>query len=508
MKYFYLFLCIASILYGIYLFSLHLFLGDLLFHTDIARDFLLIQDIAVNHKITLIGPRAGGIPGTFFGPIWLYLNLPAFLIGNGNPLVVGYFWLLLFFFGVGAVYYVTRKVFGVAVGIISIAMFIYTIITMAPGYTQSFGPVFLSPILLYTVYLFVENKKIRFLSWSAFLCGLLFQFQPAFGGIVTVITFFLSVVLLIRRKQLRYLFTWFFVFIPLTTYIIFELRHNFLQTKVVYNFIFHHNSPLFIQVTTSQILQNRLGGFLDMVNITNITTPFVKIFFVLLNLFILYTWFKSSKNGQRTFILLLYFYIAGFWMVTFLFRGSVVDYYYWGLYPFLAIALASLFLKIHKGIFLILFTFLTLVLVRNGYNTVKTWQNTIYAKDTSSWVVNKEVADYVYQDANQNFGYYVYSPDRLGYSKKYAMSYVGKTGGYKFSGTLCAKEPLTYLIYEPTGKGSITNPILWKKRRAAITNKPISVKMIQQVRIEKYSLSSTDLQTPSSPGIVCNLDWR
>src|ERR1700704_37205 len=106
MKYFYLFFCIASILFGIYLFSLHLLLGDLLFHTDIARDFLLIQDIAVNNKLTLIGPRAGGIPGVFFGPIWLYLNLPAFIIGNGNPLAVGYFWLLLFLFGVGAVYYV------------------------------------------------------------------------------------------------------------------------------------------------------------------------------------------------------------------------------------------------------------------------------------------------------------------------------------------------------------------------------------------------------------------
>src|SRR5579863_1751233 len=109
MKYFYLFFCVAIILYGIYLFSLHLFLGDLLFHTDIARDFLLIQDIAVNHKLTLIGPRAGGIPGTFFGPIWLYLNLPVFLLGNGNPIIIGYFWLLLFFVGIGTVYYVGYK---------------------------------------------------------------------------------------------------------------------------------------------------------------------------------------------------------------------------------------------------------------------------------------------------------------------------------------------------------------------------------------------------------------
>src|SRR4029077_19369803 len=132
----------------------------------------------------------------------------------------------------------------------------------------------------------------------------------------------------------------------------------------------------------------------------------------------------------------------------------------------------------------------------------------IYAKDTSSWIVNKEVADYIYKDADQNFGYYVYSPDRLGYSKKYAMSYVGKTGNYHYSGTLCAKQPLTYLIYEPTGKGAITNPVRWKARRAAISKKPVSIKMIQQVKIEKYRLSQKELLIPSSPGIVCNLDWR
>jgi hypothetical protein len=508
MKYFYLFFCVASILYGIYLFSLHLLLGDLLFHTDIARDFLLIQDIAINHRLTLLGPRAGGIPGTFFGPIWLYLNIPAFLLGNGNPIVIGYFWFLLFILGVGIVYYVAGEIFKVAVGVISITMYIYTIIFMAPGYTQSFAPVVLSPILLYTVYLFIEQKKPVYLAYSTFLCGLLIQFQPAFGISVSVITFVLTLFLLLKRRRLKYVFLWFLIFIPLATYIIFELRHNFLETKVLYNFIFHHNSISFVQISFSQIAQDRFNGFLDSVNLININTPLVNAFFVLLNLFIIYIWYKSKKSGQRTFIFLIYFYIIGFWLLTFLFKGSVVDYYYWGLYPLLSIALASLFLKIKKGFFLILFTILTLIMIKNGYNTEKNWQNTIYAKDTSSWIVNEEVADYIYKDANQNFGYYVYSPDRLGYSKKYAMSYVGKTGHYQYSGTLCAKEPLTYLIYEPTGVGAHTNPVHWREKRADISTKPVSINMVQQVRIEKYNLSPKDLLIPSSPGIICNLDWR
>jgi hypothetical protein len=508
MKYFYLIFCVVSIIYGLYLFSLHLLLGDLLFHTDIARDFLLIQDIAINHKLTLLGPRAGGIPGTFFGPIWLYLNLPAFLFGNGNPLVIGWFWYLLFLFAVVAVFYVGRKIFNVAVGIISITMFIYTVVFFAPGFTQSFATVVLSPILLYTVYLFLEKKRIRYLCWSVFLCGLLIQFQPAFGSIMLIITFILSVIFLLRRKQSKFLFVWLILAIPQATFILFEVRHDFLQTKVIYNFIFHHSAQAFTQFTTPQLVQNRIGGFLDSVNLINITTPLVNTFFVLLNLYILTIWFKSKKTGQRTYILLTYVYVIGFWFITLFFKGEVSDYYYWGLYPLLSISLASLFLKINKGIFLILFTILTLVMVNNGYYTVMQWQNNIYAMDTSSWIVNKDVADYIYKDADQNFGYYVYSTDRLGYSKKYAMSYVGITGNFPYSGKLCAKEPLTYLIYEPTDSKAITNPVRWKKRRAAISTKPVSVKMIQQVKIEKYKLSPKEVLIPSSPGIVCNLDWR
>ena len=155
-KYIYLFFCVACIVYGIYLFSLHLFLGDLLFHTDIARDFLLMQDIAFNHKLTLIGPRAGGIPGVFFGPIWLYLNLPVFILGHGDPIVVGYFWVFLFLLSLGIVFYIARKIFSVAVGIIAITMFIYTIISLAPGYTQSFASILVGPILLYSVFLYRE----------------------------------------------------------------------------------------------------------------------------------------------------------------------------------------------------------------------------------------------------------------------------------------------------------------------------------------------------------------
>lgn len=260
MRYFYIFVFI-SIVYGIYLFSYHLLHGDLLFHTDIARDFLLIQDIAVNHKLTLIGPRAGGIPGTFFGPLWLYLMIPAFLIGHGNPITVGYFWLVLALIGLGITYYVVNKIFNPIIAICATALFTYSIIFLAPGFTQSFAPVVLSPLFLYIVYLFVEKKQIRYLGWSAFLSGILIQFQPAYGSIMLAITFLISLFLLVKRKQKRFLLLWLISLLPLSTYILFELRHNFLETHALYNFIFHHNTQSYQQVNFAYLVQNRMEGF-------------------------------------------------------------------------------------------------------------------------------------------------------------------------------------------------------------------------------------------------------
>lgn len=507
MKYIYL-LCSACIAYGIYLFSLHLLHGDLLFHTDIARDFLLIQSILINHKLTLIGPRAGGIPGTFFGPIWLYLNLPAFLIGNGNPIVVGYFWLLLMITALAITFYVSKKIFSIGTAIFATTILIYSELFLAPGFTQSFAPIVLSPLLLYSVYLFIEQKRIRYLGWTTFLSGLLIQFQPAFGAIILFITFILSFTILIQRRKIRYQLVWFIAFIPLLTYIIFELRHNFLETHALYNFIFHHNLSNFVQITYPEVAHNRFAGFLDSLNLISINRPIINVLFVFLNGGILYLWYKAKRSGQRTFVLLVYFYLIGFWLVTFLFKGTVWNYYYWGLNPLLSITFGSVFLKLDKRIYIVLFTILLFFMVRNGYQTIMLWQNEISGKDTSSWIVNLEVADYVYHDANQNFGYYVYSPDNFGYSKKYAMSYVGLTGGFSKKGYLCTKQPLTYLIYEPTGAGDHTNPVFWKDASVSIKTKPVATKIIQSVKIEKYKLSSKQVKNPSDPTMICGLQWR
>src|SRR5688572_10815215 len=84
-------LVLFFILLNILLSSWYVLHNDLVFNSDIARDFLLFEEIS-QKKIVLIGPRASGIPGLFHGPLWLYVNYPAYIIGQGNPVVVGWWW--------------------------------------------------------------------------------------------------------------------------------------------------------------------------------------------------------------------------------------------------------------------------------------------------------------------------------------------------------------------------------------------------------------------------------
>ena len=83
--------------------------GEVNFSSDIARDFHLMREID-QKKIVLIGPRSSS--GLFHGPLWLYLNYPAFVAGQGNPVIVGWWWVFLMLFWQVSSFYVANKLFG------------------------------------------------------------------------------------------------------------------------------------------------------------------------------------------------------------------------------------------------------------------------------------------------------------------------------------------------------------------------------------------------------------
>jgi hypothetical protein len=482
--------------------SYHLFFGELLFHTDIARDFLLMEDMVINRKLDLIGPRAGGIPGMFFGPIWYWITLPIFIIGKGNPVVISFFWYLLVLLLIIIVYFVAKKIFGKEVGFISLVLISFYMPDLAHGFTQSFGSLLLSPIIFFLLYRFYTTKKIRYFVLGLLTIGFTFQFQPAFAMLILLITFILSIAFLIKIKKIHYLLAYAILLIPFSTYIVFELRHNFLELRAFSDFLFSSNNPHKIDFTS--LLMNRINGFFSRLNILeNDQILWQSILFFLINIFIVY---KASKDAVRgkSFYLIFYIYYLLFWVSSLAFKGEVWDVYHWAFLPPTIIIFASLFNLINKKLFYVIFTAVCLYLSVSNYMSISYWINNFSGKDESSWLLNYKVAKYVFADSGEDFGYFIYTASDYGYRMSYSMDYAQKI--YPEKGYHCRKMKTTYLIYYPDIPQNDSD--YWKNKKVNITSKPEKTKKFENIIIEKYNLNEKEILTSQDPNLLCSLIFR
>src|SRR4030042_6100022 len=123
--------------------------NNLLFYNDIARDFLLLKDIWENRHFTLIGAGVRGLNGWFHGPLWLYLNLPAYILGRGNPVIVGWWWFLLHVISCGLVFFVAKRMYNSGAAWLSLLVYSTITILSVHGYTNPQGALIVFPIFFY-----------------------------------------------------------------------------------------------------------------------------------------------------------------------------------------------------------------------------------------------------------------------------------------------------------------------------------------------------------------------
>lgn len=486
--------------------SVHFFLGDVMLHTDIARDLLLIQNQVLNSKIELIGPRAGGIPGMFFGPLWYWITIPSFIIGNGNPIVVGIFWYILVVLLLGITYFIARKVFDNNVAFISLVLMSFYAPNQSLGFTSSFGSLLVSPLIFYFTYKFIKTKRTLPLIITIFLVGIIYHFQVAFAMIMLFLTFLLTIFYFAKTRRKSYFLSYLVLLIPFSTFILFELRHNFLEIHSLFNFIFSKH-VVQKKITLLDILINRFQGFIGGFDVLQNFTSWSMILFLLINIFIAYKLIKGGIKKSKEFYALFYIYYVLFWGVTFLFKGLVWGYYSWAFLPLTVIIFSSLIKIIDKKIFIIALVILCTYSLNNNWISVNDWVNNFHNKDSSSWTLNHSVAKKVFNKEKGSFGYFVFSPDEFGFPIKYAMSYVQKNIQNK-KAHLCQKMKTTYLIYYPDDSNSIADSKYWKYKKINLHKNPISVEQMGALKIERYTLTPEEIAVPADPNLLCTLIFR
>jgi len=484
--------------------------GSIIFHTDIARDFLLMEDILISKKPALIGPRSGGISGVFHGPLWLYINLPAYIIGQGNPVVVGWFWVFLFILSLCVTYWVGKKLVSKDVGLTSVLFVAISTSGSISSLFNPFGAFILSPFFFFLFVRYLQKQKVKYLLLCLFILGLIIQFQMAFGVPILVLASIPLLRSIIKSKKYLHILTPLILLIPLSTFILFDLRHQFLQTTSVMNYVrgvenmgklkvSDVNFLLFIYSRVKEMTFSGIGMFTS-------GNVFISIFALLLILFFFIRVFPRKQNKLKDILFYIPYFYIGYWIITLVFKGTIWSYYYWPFFPILAIFFATLFHRQSNKY--LTYLLITIFIFINGFFSLKSIisEKGNYIR-TGSWLFYFSQAKTIYQDTKEDFGYYIYTADQYGYSSRYAMNYgqklYSKNKAYPYQ-----KKQTTYLIIFPS-----TNPYTsehwWKKNQVKIDQNPDKVfKFSDGSYIEKYVLSDEEQKIQSDQNLINNLIFR
>ena len=493
--------------------------GNILFHTDIARDFLLIEDIVVNKNLTLIGPRSGAIPGVFHGPFWLYLNLPSFLIGRGNPVVVGWFWVLLSIISLAIIYFVGKKLFNSKTGLLSALLLSVIQVPAVKSLFNPYGALMLAPVFFYFFVLYLKNEQVKQLILSLFILGLIIQLQMAFGVPILLLSIVYLIYFLIKKRKTAHLLSLSVLAIPLSTYILFDLRHNFLQTRSVIKYLSGAESHGKIDLGFWETVGMRLRE-MSLEAIGMLTTEQTWLSILIMVVFGILLWHliqKKKLSITSPYLVFGYFYF-GYWVITLLFKGPIWSYYFWPFLPLIILVFCSAENVLHKYLFYTAFILIFLFNFKVAIGEVQNYNLDFLTHGESSWKFNYNVAKSVYESAEENFGYFIFTPDLYGYYPRYAMNYVQKqypnTKAYAFE-----KKPITYLlIAPPPSYGKDPNSSWYQKNINAQNWKTSDIKINKSSEstieysngfiVEKYSLSKEEIKVNANPNLINNLIFR
>lgn len=513
------YLILLLISFNILLASRWIMDGNLFFHTDIARDFLLMEDIVDNRHLTLIGPRSGAIPGLFHGPLWLYFNIPAFLIGNGDPIYVGWFWVLLYIFSLFITYYAGKKLFGEEEGLLSALLLSSATILQIRSLFNPYGALLLSPLYLYLFVSYLKTKSLKTLIIVLFLLGLIIQFQMAFGVPILFLTMIYLLYFFYKNKKLSHLISFFVLLIPLSSFYVFDLRNKFLQVKSVVSYFVGTQTHGKLESNLFQLVGMRIKeSIFDGLGTITQNSFYLTLLLLVVFIFGIYLIYKKNNSKILTVYTTGIFFYLGFWFFTIFFKGPIWNYYYLPFIPLLILIFVSFRKYINSFLF---FSIVFLIYAVNMYAAIqdlKTYNSDPRGQDVSTWKFNKLVSETIFAGSEESFGYFIFTPDLYGYSPRYAIDLYQKRFKDKKVKPY-EKSAITYLVIAPPpyyGKdpNSIwyqknTNSTTWKISDIRIISDPASSVIFNNgFIIEKYNLSDEEIKMGSNPYLIKDIFFR
>ena len=316
-----------------------------IFNWDQERDAFEVQKI-LSGDPSLIGPRVLGPQGFFLGPYFYYLLAPFYFLTSGHPQAIVYFLIVLNLVFFLTAYLIVKRIWGEKTALIF--LFLWTI-NLAAIETVAWNPA-LIPLMLVLIWFTLSQKSYFWLGLSLSL-AINFHFQAIF--LVPFILLFLFWQKELSGKNLGKATLGFFL--PFTPLILFDLRHNFLNFKLLGQFIKGRGEGGNF-LAWRPVLANFLTGFWGE---EKIWLP-LTLALVLLTLWLV----KKQKNYfSKNFLKSLLFLYPVVLLGFGIYGQRPSEYYFNFLLPFFILVLAlfiSSFGKLKRLFFLLFFVLLWL----------------------------------------------------------------------------------------------------------------------------------------------------
>lgn len=220
--------------------------GNFLFNMDNARDMVDVREMVVLGKMRLTGPTSA-IEGLFNGPAWYYLLVVPFIISGGHPYASILMEIMLWVVGGFFLLKLVSRWSSVLVFPIGLIWITSNYIGLTTLYAFNPNPVtLLAPLFIFLLLTYLETDKFLFIAAAWFLGGLFFNFEMNFGifipPVILAATFFTKRNLV--KKRNFWLGSLLFI-ATLLPQVLFDLKHQFIMTNSVINYLRNEPSTAF-----------------------------------------------------------------------------------------------------------------------------------------------------------------------------------------------------------------------------------------------------------------------
>ena len=487
-------------LYLLYLVSFSALNGEVIFSNDVARNFLLLQELD-EKKIVLIGPRSS-TQGLFYSSFLTYFNYPAYLIGQGNPVIVAWFWVFVSLIVFITSFFMVRKLFG------TIAASFYVLIIAAklvPKSSEIFEPMamyWVMPVFLFTIIEYVRTKKLMYLIGHIISLSIFIHLSIGIGLQFLILSFTIIFYIVFESRKWKHLLSFLIIPVSLINIILFDIKYGFGMTKALLG----TGSATRFFVSIPDWIGGRVHHATSLQLLDSQNFLWIPIFLTVM--FFTYLSIKKDKKSRHIYILFLLYYF-GYMTLSYFNKGILLVHYIYLLIPFTAMWLVSFLNGKYKTAFIPIVLVVLLLNIQFAQNFTKNLKASYIGKVQDSWVgLSNTARDIAKTYEGKEFGYYVFAPDAYAYQPRYAMLYHFKKEGAK-AFEYKKMETTLVIAQAPPSNDKYMDYKWWVKVPVRIANEPKSIKDFPNgYKVLEYKLTKDEQKIPHDITIELGIHFR